>query len=214
MIPTHHPDFEILLDYASGNLPLAPSVIIAVHVSMCPECREILKSIEIAGAVLTDNLNNENIETSSLEKVLSKLDYMSDTINEDNVIKSKDFDLPIPSTLKPYMPNDLNWKNLSSGVKTLELLTNDGFNLDIYKILPGYKIPKHTHKGSEFTLVFDGGYTDEDNHFGPGDFSLLDHTTDHAPRADSDKDCYCIVAMNSKIKLTGTFSRFINFINN
>ncbi|MEO1189022.1 MAG: cupin domain-containing protein, partial [Pseudomonadota bacterium] len=30
-------------------------------------------------------------------------------------------------------------------------------------------MPKHSHHGSEFTLVVAGGFTDESGSFGPGD---------------------------------------------
>tara|TARA_Y100000590_G_scaffold466999_1_gene644277 strand:- start:272 stop:916 length:645 start_codon:yes stop_codon:yes gene_type:complete len=206
-----HPGFEILLDYASGNLPQAPSVIIAVHSSMCTKCSDVLNSIDIAGAALMDNLYNENLETDSIENVLSQLEQIAENPEHpEKIFESKKYDLTIPTALQPFIPETLEWKSLSSGVKTVNLLTNDDYDLDIYKILPGYKIPKHTHKGSEFTLVFEGGYTDKDQHFGPGDFSLLDHETDHSPIADLNENCYCIVAMDNPIKLTGTFSRLLN----
>ena len=212
-MPIHCPDFEILLDYASGNLPVAPSVTIAVHSSMCFECNNILKSIDTAGAVLIDDLPIVELDTNSLDNVLSRLDNDPFSHSDENIVSNIKFQVPIPKVLKPYIPNDLNWIKLSSGVKILELLSSDGFKLNIYKILPGYTIPKHTHTGNEFTLVFDGGFTDGNKHFGPGDFSLLDHNSDHSPKADLGKDCYCIVAMNSKIKFTGTFSKFLNFLN-
>ncbi len=214
MTPNHHPSYEVLLDYAAGNLSLAPSIIVAVHCSMCQECTEILNSINVAGAALIEDLDREKININSLEKVLAQLDDNLDDIEEEAIYDNSKFNFTIPKTLQTYIPETLNWKNLSSGVRTAELLSNDGFNLDIYKIMSGYKIPKHTHTGYEYTMVIDGGFTDNNKYFGPGDFSLLDHSTEHSPKADSDKDCYCIVSLDSKIKLTGPIGRIFNLINN
>ena len=216
MQPSHHPSYETLLDYATGNLPLAPSIIVAVHCSICKECRDTLNTIDIAGAALMEELNAEELEFNSLDHVLSKLDNNFDNSNDKeqvNYFNNNYFDFKIPKSLEFYMPNSLNWKNLSSGVKTAEIVSDDGFNLDIYKIISGYKIPKHTHTGFEYTMVLDGGFTDNQKYFGPGDFSLLDNSTNHSPLADSDKDCFCIVSMNSQIKLTGTLGRLFNLIN-
>ncbi|PPR79530.1 MAG: Anti-sigma-E factor ChrR [Alphaproteobacteria bacterium MarineAlpha2_Bin1] len=213
MHPTHHPSYEILLDYAAGNLPIAPSVIIATHCSICQDCNDTLDTINITGAALMDDLNDDIFDFSSLDKVLSKLEFQSN--ENDTKIENNNgvFDFNIPKTLQKYIPDSFNWKNLSSGVKTAELLTDDGFNLDIYKIKSGYQIPKHTHTGFEYTMVLDGGFTDNQKYFARGDFSLLDNSSEHSPKADPDKDCYCIVSMNSQIKLTGPIGRFINLIN-
>ena len=35
----HHPDDELLLDYASGALGEAESLVIATHMALCPICR-------------------------------------------------------------------------------------------------------------------------------------------------------------------------------
>ncbi len=214
MSPNHHPSYELLLDYATGNLPLAPSVIVAVHCSMCQECTEILNSINMAGAALIEDLDKEKLDINSLDKVLAQLDDSIGEVKEEAIFNNSNFNFKMPKTLQNYIPTTINWKNLSSGVSTAELISNEDFNLDIYKITSGYKIPKHTHTGYEYTMVIDGGFTDNNKYFGPGDFSLLDNANEHSPKADPDKDCYCIVSLDSQIKLTGPIGRLFNFINN
>ena len=36
---THVPNEEVLLDYAAGSLPEAPSLMVASHLALCPESR-------------------------------------------------------------------------------------------------------------------------------------------------------------------------------
>ncbi len=214
MYPKHHPSYELLLDYAAGNLPIAPSVIIATHCSICHECRETLDTINITGAALMDDLNADSLNTEALENVLTKINNQPKDTEIKCDYNSNNLTFDVPKTLKNYLPKSLKWNNLSSGVKTAELIADDNFNLDIYRIKSGYKIPKHTHTGLEYTMVLDGGFTDNQIYFGPGDFSFLDNTSNHSPKADLDKDCYCLVSIDSQIKLTGPIGRFINLINN
>ena len=106
MQPSHHPSYETLLDYATGNLPLAPSIIVAVHCSICKECRDTLNTIDIAGAALMEELNAEELEFNSLDHVLSKLDNNFDNSNflivgktiPENFTPPTDNALPFPSS--------------------------------------------------------------------------------------------------------------------
>ena len=41
---THHPDDSTLMSYAAGSLPAALAVVVAAHLSVCPRCREEVRS--------------------------------------------------------------------------------------------------------------------------------------------------------------------------
>ena len=61
----------------------------------------------------------------------------------------------------------------------------------LLRIRPGIKIPRHTHAGTELTLVLAGGFTDGAGHYLRGDLSFSDGEVDHSPVADEDGECIC-----------------------
>ena len=44
--PAHHPGDEHLLDYASGAAPHGLSLLVATHLTLCPECRRKVDAME------------------------------------------------------------------------------------------------------------------------------------------------------------------------
>ena len=51
----HHPDTDILMDYAAGSLAEPMSLVMASHLSMCGTCRGYVDELEaVGGALLSD----------------------------------------------------------------------------------------------------------------------------------------------------------------
>ena len=61
---------------------------------------------------------------------------------------------------------------------------------------PGAKVPEHTHKGQEATLVLDGVFNDEKDEYKDGDFVLLDPSKTHTPET-QDQDCLTLATLDA-----------------
>ncbi len=59
------------------------------------------------------------------------------------------------------------------------------------------------------TCVLAGGFSQEQGHYGPGDFDLGDESIDHHPVVDTDGDCICLVAMQGELRLAGLLGRLM-----
>jgi putative transcriptional regulator len=106
---------------------------------------------------------------------------------------------------------DLKWKNLSKKVHISRLRTGDVDNeFALYRIDAGASIPKHTHKGTELTLVLEGGFSDDQGHYEVGDFIMRDAEQQHSPTATGDRDCICIGVLDAPIRFTDWKYRPIN----
>jgi putative transcriptional regulator len=68
---------------------------------------------------------------------------------------------------------------------------------------------EHTHTGIEMTCVLSGAFSQDGDHYGPGDFDLGDETVDHQPIVDEGRDCICLVAMQGKLRLNGLLGRIM-----
>ena len=95
------------------------------------------------------------------------------------------------------------WKRLAPGIRCLELSLASQAEVELYRIEPNCAVPRHTHDGSEFTLVVTGAFTDETGHFGPGDLSHKGPEDTHQPIADPGEVCYALAVREGDIKLTG-----------
>ena len=80
----------------------------------------------------------------------------------------------------------------------------------LLRIRPGIRIPRHTHAGTELTLVLAGGFTDGGGHYLRGDLSFSDGEVDHSPRADDDGECICLTVIDAPLRLTGPLMRLLN----
>jgi putative transcriptional regulator len=57
--------------------------------------------------------------------------------------------------------SDLSWKNIGSTLRISYLKTGDPHHeFALYHIRAGGRIPQHTHRGSEMTLILEGGFSD------------------------------------------------------
>ena len=120
----------------------------------------------------------------------------------------------LPSPLWSYVGGSLSnlaWRRRGGGVESAEITTNRGdFVSRLLRIAPGRAVPSHTHHGSEFTLVLQGGYHDGDTGYARGDFQFADTAMDHQPVADAGDPCLCLAVLDAPMRLTGKIGRLVN----
>jgi putative transcriptional regulator len=211
---SHHPDPELLLDYASGALAEPMALSIACHASICGKCRDEVSHLEAVGGILIDESETAPVDATSLNTVMSRLD--DPEIDEEPVEAAFDQETlaKIPGPLRHYLPESLkglNWRRIGSKVGQYNLDLKIGpYKASLMKFKAGNPMPFHTHKGMEATLVLSGSYTDQNNRFKRGDFDLKDSSHKHQPSVDPGEDCYALVIMDAPVVLAGPISKFLN----
>ena len=211
----HHPEFELLFDYASGALPEPMALSIACHASTCKKCAEQIAKLEEVGGTLLEVVTEETVSPSLLDDVLARLD---DPANDDVPLEPIVFDAAtknvIPTPLRNYLTNNLDsleWRNIGSNVSQYKLDVDvEGYKVSLMRFKAGAPMPIHTHKGNEATLVLAGGYTDQGRHFERGDFDVKDPSDTHQPIVDHGEDCVALVVTDAPVVLAGPLSRFLN----
>ena len=210
----HHPQPDLLFEYATGSLSEPYSILVATHLALCPECRDESMQYEVVGGALLENIESTKLDQSVRDSTFAQLDK-STTSNTD-VAKNRatdKVDLRVPQPLRSYLNNtldDLNWKARGPVDEFRFLSNNGGATSRLLKIKSGKAMPRHTHDGVELTLVLSGGFTDQGLHFSRGDVETTNATFDHAPIADDDEDCYCLTIHDKPLRLSGPFTRFLN----
>ena len=208
----HHPSEEFLLDYATGGLPEPQALAVATHVALCSDCRTVVERCEALGGDLLERAEPIALSDDALDRVFARLEQPEEIPAPPVVDEATRHVLPSP--LWPYVAGgigNLAWRKRGSGVESAEIVTTRGeFISRLLRIAPGRAVPSHTHDGSEFTLVLQGGYHDGPVGYARGDFQFADGSMDHKPIADPGEPCLCLAVLDAPMRLTGRIGRLVN----
>ena len=201
----HHLSDDILMAYAAGSLPEAFNLIVAAHVSLCDICRAGAESYDaIGGALLQDDVGAE-LSSDSLASTMAL------------IVGNAPKETPrafrpgvLPGPLQDYVGGDLDaikWRPVGMGVKQAILPTTSEATARLLYIPAGSAMPHHGHNGNELTLVLQGAFLDEDDHFGRGDVETADEHLHHTPVAAEGVDCICLAVTDAPLKFKGLIPR-------
>lgn len=212
MLPAHHPDASLLLDYAAGNAAEPVALLVATHLALCPACRRTAAACEaLAAALLESDDPAADTDVPGPEAVLARL--AAEVPEPAPKRSSPAAAAMLPQPLRDYLPGPLDalpWRMLSRGVHAFDVIGGrDGARAALLRIRSGAGVPMHGHTGNETTLVLAGGFSDATGHYGRGDVQSTDAACEHRPVADPGGDCYCLVALDGSLKMTGKVARVV-----
>ncbi len=206
-----HPSLDLLTEHAAGNLPLAQAACVSAHMNYCEQCRRTSSQLQALGSVLFSNLQGVPVGEAQLDAVLARLD---DAPPLSYANARRETAGRTPAILQRLMSGDftdLAWKKITSSLSISYLKTGDpNYEFALYHIKAGGRIPEHTHRGSEMTLVLEGGFSDADGSYHQGDFILREPSDVHAPTAVQSEDCICLAVLDAPLKFTGWKYRWMN----
>ncbi len=123
----------------------------------------------------------------------------------------------LPITLRSHLKNNNNevkWKSFKD-VKVASLLPKENNEkLELIHVMPGAKIPQHTHEGNESFLVLHGSYSDEYGSYKQGSVQVRSDDHDHTPVGHAQTGCIGLAYTHGKIKFSGKFGKLLNIIAN
>jgi putative transcriptional regulator len=205
-----HPDLDLVTEFAAGSLPLAQSACVSLHITQCRRCQSIAGQLTDLGASLFQALQPVPVGDDLLNSVLARLDEEMPLA----YAKPKDSASATPAILQRLMRgdfSDLSWKNIGSTLRISYLKTGDPkHEFALYHIRAGGRIPEHTHRGCEMTLVLEGGFSDADGSYHKGDFLIRRPGDVHAPTALQSEDCICLAVLDAPLRFTDWKFRWMN----
>ena len=206
-----HPSVDLLTEYVAGILPLAQSACISAHLNYCPQCQQQSARLQDLGAVLFESLTPVPVGDALLNSVLARLDEeppLSYRRAQDPAVGR------LPALLQRLMKgafSELSWNKITSSLSISYLKTGDtAYEFALYHIKAGGRIPEHTHRGSEMTLVLQGGFSDAAGSYHEGDFLFREASDTHAPTALQSEDCICLAVLDAPLRFTGWKYRWMN----
>jgi len=204
----HHLTDDLLMAYAAGTLPEAFDLMVATHLSLCDHCRAQAESFEaVGGHVLEDQGDSVEMSQDSLAATMALIAKGAPAP------KPK---LPscsvLPAPLRDYVGGDVHsirWKPIGMGVKQAILPTTNEATARLLFIPAGAAVPDHGHKGMELTMVLQGAFSDEVDHFARGDVEIADEDLEHTPVADMSEDCICLAVTDAPLKFNSLIPRLV-----
>ncbi len=115
-----------------------------------------------------------------------------------------------PPSLVLYLGGK-TWKPSFGGFEQIEIgLHGDTHRVALLRLQPGKGLPVHCHVANEYTVVLQGGYTDNPGNYGVGDFAMGPGPQEHEPIADPGEPCIALIVVEKPIVLTGIWGRWLN----
>jgi putative transcriptional regulator len=205
---THHPEGEYLLDYAAGGAPQSVALLIATHLTLCPECRHAVRAFE---GVAAESFEAHARDTN---EAVPHIDFDALPAQEGRRAPSKqDRSYVFPQPLRSYAGGDANqleWRSTFVGTKEIVLPNEDGHELKLVQ-LPRRSLvmPAHTHRGSELMLVLQGAFKDNTGLYERGDVSNGDAALAHRPIAVGREACICLTVVDAPLIPVGRRGRWL-----
>lgn len=215
----HHPDYEWLEQYAAGSLSVGPALCVAVHLSLCAECRRQAAALQSVGGVLLSEIGGAPVGPGLLQTIFAKIDDEGVAPVTDEPLAAvidtevgADSDIPRP--LRRWVARGydrLPWSRVLPSLRITALDVGDAkYQVTLHRIRPGGGVAVHDHRGSELTLVLRGSFSDEAGVYNCGDFLVREPNQRHRPIATQDGECICLAAVAAPVRFTGPLMRWIN----
>lgn len=204
----HHLTDDLLMAYAAGALPEAFDLMVATHISLCDHCRARVESYEaVGGHLLEDQDDTVAMSQDSLAATMALIAQNAPAPKSKRPVCSV-----LPAPLQEYVGGDVNsirWKPIGMGVKQAILPTSRDATARLLFIPAGAAVPDHGHKGMELTMVLQGAFSDEVDHFARGDVEIADEDLEHTPVADMSEDCICLAVTDAPLKFNSLIPRLV-----
>ena len=195
------------MSYSAGTLPEGFNLVVATHISLCDECRARMMEFDAVGGAVVEDQAPVAMEAGSLAATMAKISapYADDTPKAKPVTSSV-----FPTPLQDYVGGDLDsvkWRKVGGGVRQAVLKVDKSTSVRLLHIPAGTAVPDHGHRGTELTLVLQGAFKDEVDHFGKGDIEVATQELDHQPIADEGEDCICLAATDAPLRFNAWLPR-------
>ena len=210
----YHPDDMTLMNYAAGSCSIPESLAVAMHLCFCHDCRQQVKNLNHLGGALLETIKPASTDEDAFETLMASLephDHNTPAKVKTEPTPSDKITQHLTNPLLRYLPTslaDLPWQRQTKEISKFDLtsLVNvKGFQVALQKISAGAKVPTHTHKGFEYTVILSGGFSDELGVYHEGDFIARNASHKHSPTALQNEDCICLTVLNAPLKFTGWY---------
>ena len=210
-----HPTHAQLVSFVEGNCAPATALMISAHSDMCPKCSKqinLLQSSIGEQVLLSDDVDLNVNFGSMLANITSlpKAERATASIKASPKIELDGREFTLPRALGRYAQKTSGWSHLLGNIWQASVDIGPVGKADFIYMKKGGKVPEHTHRGNEFTLVIDGEFSDGIADYDTGDFILMNESNTHAPYAEVNDGCLVFSIVDAPLHFTSGIARLLN----
>jgi putative transcriptional regulator len=196
--------------YAAGALDAGLRLLVETQAHLTPEAGQDLGHAEALAGALFEREMPVAMRHDALESVFARIadpeprDPRREAARRAGAVIEELLHLP-----KPVQEAALaavgrgGWTFGGPGLRTLQLDLDGSAQVEVMRIEPGWRAPRHTHSASEFTLVMTGAFEDERARYETGDIAVAGPGITHRPVAAPGGICYALAVVEGPIEFTG-----------
>lgn len=187
------------IDAASGAAPEAVRGLFACCVDLNPRARETAETLDLLGALLLEDGQAD-------PPVPLRFPQASDA-DADLGGSTSDPVFPSPLTRLGFSADHIPWRSRLGGVRArrIDAWCEPGVDARLFALDAGAAIPRHDHRGDEFTLVLDGGFCDQSGIYHRGDMAFASDGFRHEPVSLPDESCLCVTVSIGGYRFSNPF---------
>ena len=234
-----HPSAQQLKEFVEGTQSPAISLMVSAHCDMCRKCQRFVEiETESLAAQMVSTANDSAADAGDIAfqfgDMLSQITQLPSTnnnrsesnqpleyrelarnIDEREHVGFRTIELDgrtftLPRTLHRYIDKTGNWSSLVGKLWQAPVdLGNQGVANFIF-MGSGGSVPEHTHRGTEYTLVIDGEFSDGLSRYDTGDFIFMDGEKTHTPKAEGKEGCLVFSIVDQPLHFTSGLARLLN----
>ena len=211
-----HPKYKDLQAFSAGNCEPAMALMVSAHVDMCTQCRHDCIDIQAGMArelfdqsPQVDSLGNQFTQMMSqiTDLPVAKIERLKPNPSAIE-LDGKFFE--VPRALQCHVRNTGNWSRLVGKLWQAPVDLGDIGQANFMYMEKGGRVPEHTHKGTELTLVVDGQYGDGISEYDCGDFTIMNSQHNHLPHSEADDGCLVFTIVDQPLHFTAGIARLLN----
>ena len=230
-----HPSAQQLVSFVDGDLSPAISLMVSAHCDMCSTCQRFVEqeTERLAGSLLEDNGFKQVDLKADYSAMIAQITQSPSSVEADTGENQKQSNrkqcestqvsiaakgsieldgrnFVLPRTLQRYIEKTGGWSSLVGKLWQAPVdLGSQGVANFIY-MGKGGSVPEHTHRGTEYTLVINGEFSDGLNNYDSGDFIFMDGQNTHTPRSDNTQGCLVFTIVDQPLHFTSGIARLLN----
>jgi putative transcriptional regulator len=209
-----HPTQQQLVSFVEGNCAPAMALVIAAHTDMCSKCANHVAVIQehLASSEIDEAKEQEHCDFGSMMARITQLP-VAEGISVPAAEKTIELDgrqFNLPRSLRRFVDNTGNWSHLLGNLYQAPVDLGPIGKANFIYMQKGGRVPEHTHRGNELTLVIDGEFSDGISHYDTGDFIVMNQSNTHAPFSDANEGCLVFSIVDAPLHFTSGVARLLN----
>lgn len=211
-----HPQLAHLRAFAEGTCPTNLALMISAHVDMCPRCQALTTQAqeELSAEVFAAPVDSVVVEHDFKDMMLQitqTADFEPARVQPvSNLLELDGRHFALPRALARYTRKTGNWSRLVGKLWQAPVDLGQEGQANFIYMEKGGRVPEHTHKGTEFTLVIDGQFSDGLADYDCGDFTIMDGSNKHMPFSEADEGCLVFTMVDKPLHFTSGLARLLN----